>query len=148
MEGLFQAGESRRPNLPAAASFSCASLHFSYRASAPISTVCTGGAAETRSGAHPRVLDVTRCRHPLLADCHPGNILVGRGARIGLLDYGQSKALSSDQIRSFATLIHVRIAGLGPRPAVRALPPCPKTDRRSTGGMSGVLATPSRAWGS
>ena len=39
------------------------------------------------------------------ADGHPGNILLQQGARIGLLDYGQSKQLSEDHRVAFAHLI-------------------------------------------
>jgi predicted unusual protein kinase regulating ubiquinone biosynthesis (AarF/ABC1/UbiB family) len=39
------------------------------------------------------------------ADGHPGNILVGKGGRIGLLDYGQSKQLPDWQRRGFARLV-------------------------------------------
>ncbi|KAL6759162.1 hypothetical protein V8C86DRAFT_2580560 [Haematococcus lacustris] len=39
------------------------------------------------------------------ADGHPGNILVGKGARIGLLDYGQSKQLTPEQRLGLAQLI-------------------------------------------
>jgi len=39
------------------------------------------------------------------ADGHPGNILVAQGARIGLLDYGQSKQLSEQQRKAFARLV-------------------------------------------
>eukprot|EP00967_Tisochrysis_lutea_P056671 scaffold71659_cov13-Tisochrysis_lutea.AAC.1 len=39
------------------------------------------------------------------ADGHPGNILVGRGGRIGLLDYGQSKQLPRDQREALAALV-------------------------------------------
>ena len=42
---------------------------------------------------------------PPQADGHPGNILVGKGGRIGLLDYGQSKQLSRDQRDQLARLI-------------------------------------------
>ncbi len=34
-----------------------------------------------------------------------GNILVGRGGRVGLLDYGQSKQLPDDQRLAFAHLV-------------------------------------------
>lgn len=39
------------------------------------------------------------------ADGHPGNILVMKGGRIGLIDYGQSKRLPDDYRASFARLI-------------------------------------------
>ncbi|KAG2426342.1 hypothetical protein HXX76_013099 [Chlamydomonas incerta] len=39
------------------------------------------------------------------ADGHPGNILIGRGGRVGLLDYGQSKQLPDEQRRGFAELV-------------------------------------------
>ncbi|GLC33499.1 hypothetical protein PLESTB_000081700 [Pleodorina starrii] len=39
------------------------------------------------------------------ADGHPGNILIGRGGRVGLLDYGQSKQLPDEQRRTFAELV-------------------------------------------
>ncbi|KAL0020648.1 hypothetical protein WJX79_000580 [Trebouxia sp. C0005] len=40
------------------------------------------------------------------ADGHPGNILVMKGARIGLIDYGQSKQLPMESKLAFAQLIH------------------------------------------
>lgn len=40
------------------------------------------------------------------ADGHPGNILVMKGAKIGLIDYGQSKQLPLDSKLAFAQLIH------------------------------------------
>ena len=39
------------------------------------------------------------------ADGHPGNILVQRGTRIALLDYGQSKKLTSDEVQKLSQLI-------------------------------------------
>ncbi|GIL52831.1 hypothetical protein Vafri_8592 [Volvox africanus] len=39
------------------------------------------------------------------ADGHPGNILIGRGGRVGLLDYGQSKQLPDEKRRAFAELV-------------------------------------------
>ncbi|CAG9460985.1 unnamed protein product [Pedinophyceae sp. YPF-701] len=39
------------------------------------------------------------------ADCHPGNILVMEGGRIGLIDYGQSKQLTDEERKSFATMV-------------------------------------------
>ncbi|KXZ51070.1 hypothetical protein GPECTOR_14g55 [Gonium pectorale] len=39
------------------------------------------------------------------ADGHPGNILIGRGGRVGLLDYGQSKQLPDEHRRAFAELV-------------------------------------------
>lgn len=39
------------------------------------------------------------------ADGHPGNILVMKGGRIGLIDYGQSKRLPDEYRASFARLI-------------------------------------------
>ena len=42
---------------------------------------------------------------PLQADNPPGNILVGKGGRIGLLDYGQSKQLPDAERRGFARLL-------------------------------------------
>ncbi len=39
------------------------------------------------------------------ADGHPGNILVQRGGRIALLDYGQSKQLPMSERTAFAKLI-------------------------------------------
>jgi len=41
----------------------------------------------------------------LQADGHPGNVLVGKGGRIGLLDYGQSKQLPGDQRKALASLV-------------------------------------------
>ena len=46
------------------------------------------------------------------ADGHPGNILVQRGARVALLDYGQSKKLASDEVQRLSRLI-VAIAKSG-----------------------------------
>ncbi|MEW5318649.1 MAG: hypothetical protein WDW38_009856 [Sanguina aurantia] len=37
--------------------------------------------------------------------CHPGNILIGKGGSIGLLDYGQSKQLPDTHRLAFARLI-------------------------------------------
>ena len=43
---------------------------------------------------------------PLMqADAHPGNILVMTGARIGLIDYGQSKQLPDKERLAFAALL-------------------------------------------
>ena len=43
---------------------------------------------------------------PLMqADAHPGNILVMKGARIGLIDYGQSKQLPDKERLAFAALL-------------------------------------------
>ncbi|BDA44687.1 probable AarF domain-containing protein kinase 1 [Coccomyxa sp. Obi] len=39
------------------------------------------------------------------ADAHPGNILVMKGARIGLIDYGQSKQLPDAERLAFAALL-------------------------------------------
>ena len=39
------------------------------------------------------------------ADAHPGNILVMKGARIGLIDYGQSKQLPEQERLAFASLL-------------------------------------------
>jgi predicted unusual protein kinase regulating ubiquinone biosynthesis (AarF/ABC1/UbiB family) len=39
------------------------------------------------------------------ADGHPGNILVQRGGRVALLDYGQSKQLEESDKLAFADLI-------------------------------------------
>ena len=39
------------------------------------------------------------------ADAHPGNILVMKGARIGLIDYGQSKQLPDQERLAFAALL-------------------------------------------
>lgn len=39
------------------------------------------------------------------ADGHPGNILVQEGAKVALLDYGQSKQLGAEQRLLFAKLI-------------------------------------------
>ncbi|EIE21462.1 ABC1-domain-containing protein [Coccomyxa subellipsoidea C-169] len=39
------------------------------------------------------------------ADAHPGNILVMKGARIGLIDYGQSKQLPEAERLAFAALL-------------------------------------------
>lgn len=39
------------------------------------------------------------------ADGHPGNILVQRGGRVALLDYGQSKQLEEKEKLAFADLI-------------------------------------------
>lgn len=39
------------------------------------------------------------------ADGHPGNILVSKGGRIGLLDYGQSKQLPEEQRHALARLV-------------------------------------------
>lgn len=39
------------------------------------------------------------------ADGHPGNILIGRRGRVGLLDYGQSKQLPDDKRVAFARLV-------------------------------------------
>jgi len=39
------------------------------------------------------------------ADGHPGNILIGKGGRIGLLDYGQSKQLTVNERLAFAQLV-------------------------------------------
>ena len=39
------------------------------------------------------------------ADAHPGNILVMKGARIGLIDYGQSKQLPDQERLAFASLL-------------------------------------------
>ena len=39
------------------------------------------------------------------ADAHPGNILVMKGARIGLIDYGQSKQLPDKERLAFAALL-------------------------------------------
>ncbi|KAK9817253.1 hypothetical protein WJX72_011900 [[Myrmecia] bisecta] len=39
------------------------------------------------------------------ADCHPGNILVMKRGKIGLIDYGQSKQLSEEARLNFAKLI-------------------------------------------
>jgi predicted unusual protein kinase regulating ubiquinone biosynthesis (AarF/ABC1/UbiB family) len=39
------------------------------------------------------------------ADCHPGNILVGAGGSIALLDYGQSKQLQTKDRLAFARVI-------------------------------------------
>ncbi|GLI59949.1 hypothetical protein VaNZ11_002002 [Volvox africanus] len=39
------------------------------------------------------------------ADGHPGNILIGRGGRVGLLDYGQSKQLPDEKRMAFAELV-------------------------------------------
>lgn len=39
------------------------------------------------------------------ADGHPGNILIGKGAHIGLLDYGQSKQLPDENRVAFAKLV-------------------------------------------
>lgn len=39
------------------------------------------------------------------ADAHPGNILVMKGARIGLIDYGQSKQLPDHERLAFAALL-------------------------------------------
>lgn len=39
------------------------------------------------------------------ADGHPGNILVQRGGRVALLDYGQSKQLEDVDKLAFADLI-------------------------------------------
>lgn len=40
------------------------------------------------------------------ADGHPGNIMVMKGAKIGLIDYGQSKQLPLSSKLAFAELIH------------------------------------------
>lgn len=39
------------------------------------------------------------------ADGHPGNILLMKGGRIGLLDYGQSKQLADKDRTTFARLV-------------------------------------------
>lgn len=39
------------------------------------------------------------------ADGHPGNILIQEGAKIALLDYGQSKQLTSEEMHSLGRLI-------------------------------------------
>lgn len=39
------------------------------------------------------------------ADGHPGNILVQEGAKVALLDYGQSKQLGETQRKRFARLV-------------------------------------------
>ena len=39
------------------------------------------------------------------ADGHPGNILIGKGGRVGLLDYGQSKQLPDKDREAFARLV-------------------------------------------
>ena len=39
------------------------------------------------------------------ADAHPGNILVMKGAKIGLIDYGQSKQLPDHERLAFAALL-------------------------------------------
>ena len=39
------------------------------------------------------------------ADAHPGNILVMPGAKIGLIDYGQSKQLPDQERLAFAALL-------------------------------------------
>lgn len=39
------------------------------------------------------------------ADGHPGNILIGRGGCVGLLDYGQSKQLPDTERVAFARLV-------------------------------------------
>lgn len=39
------------------------------------------------------------------ADGHPGNILIQKGARIALLDYGQSKQLTDGEIQQLSRLI-------------------------------------------
>lgn len=39
------------------------------------------------------------------ADAHPGNIIVGKGARIGLIDYGQSKQLRREEREALALLV-------------------------------------------
>lgn len=39
------------------------------------------------------------------ADGHPGNILVQKRAKIGLLDYGQSKKLTKDEVHSLGRLV-------------------------------------------
>ncbi|GFR52787.1 hypothetical protein Agub_g15404, partial [Astrephomene gubernaculifera] len=39
------------------------------------------------------------------ADGHPGNILIGRGGRVGLLDYGQSKQLPEAERAGLAELV-------------------------------------------
>jgi predicted unusual protein kinase regulating ubiquinone biosynthesis (AarF/ABC1/UbiB family) len=39
------------------------------------------------------------------ADGHPGNILVQRGGRVALLDYGQSKQLEEKEKLAFADLV-------------------------------------------
>ncbi|KAF5841271.1 ABC1/COQ8 ser/thr kinase [Dunaliella salina] len=45
------------------------------------------------------------------ADGHPGNILVGRGGRLSLLDYGQSKQLPRDQREALASLVLEMVKG-------------------------------------
>lgn len=58
------------------------------------------------------------------ADGHPGNILVQRGGRVALLDYGQSKQLEEKEKLAFADLVLamnryvvLKFHGRGPRVA-------------------------------
>ena len=51
------------------------------------------------------MLPGTLLPYVLQADGHPGNILIGKGAKVGLLDYGQSKQLSHAQRASLARLL-------------------------------------------
>jgi len=46
------------------------------------------------------------------ADCHPGNILVMKGGKVGLIDFGQSKQLTTEEVDAFARLV---VAATEPR---------------------------------